>query len=179
MFRYTPTLILLLTFFSCGSPQEVKNQYEDEYDYIMIIADSLLTIADNEMEYIRNHSNSTEDKIDKLEGKIDLYRYKLSNYENTHTTLYNVIDSLNVKGKEKDRIITSLKETIKNKDLIIKLNQKTINRKNQNLNDITNKCESEIEKLVLTVELLNDSINSIMETINNSLKPNKIEKVFN
>lgn len=178
MFRSTTTIIiLLLTFFSCGQPVG-KNMEENtsvDDDYIMSTTDSLLSVADDRMRYIRKHSDDVNERIEYLE---DLNQKYDRNIEKLTTKMVFMIDSLSAVIEEKEYTIYSLNETIRNKDLIIQLNGKSLKHKELVINEITETCESEIEKLTTTITLLNDSIQGIMEIVNENMKPNKVEKVF-
>ena len=178
MFRSTTTIIiLLLTLFSCGQPtsEDVVENTLIEDDYIFSTTDSLLNIADDRMRNIRKHSDDVNERIKYLEDKNELYDRHI---EKLTIKIVNLMNSLDSVTNEKERVITSLNETIRNKDIIIQLNRKSIKHKESVINEITDVCESEIENLTSTITLLNDSIQDIMDIVNENMKPNKVEKVF-
>lgn len=176
MFRCT-TIILLLTLFSCGQPvgKGLEENISTEDDYTLATTDSLLSIADDRMRYIRKHSDDINHRIEDLVEENNKYKYHI---ERLGIKLFQTVDSLNEVIKEKEYTISSLNETIKNKDLIIQLNGKSIKHKESIIDEITQSHNIEIENLTNTIILLNDSIQDIMEIINENMKPNKVEKVF-
>ena len=146
-----------------------------EDDYIMSTTDSLLSIADDRMRNIRKHSDDVNVRIEYLEDENERYDRHVEKLTIKIVQLMNSLDSV---INEKERVTYSLNETIRNKDIIIQLNRKSIKHKEAVIDEITDVCESEIEKLSSTITLLNDSIQDIMEIVNENMKPNKVEKVF-
>lgn len=177
MFRSTTIIILLLTLFSCGQPlgKDIVENTSIEDDYILSTTDSLLSVADDRMRNIRKHSDDVNERIEYLEDKNERYDRHI---EKLTIKIVNLMNSLDSVTNEKERVISSLNETIRNKDIIIQLNRKSIKHKESVINEITDVCESEIENLTSTITLLNDSIQDIMEIVNENMKPNKVEKVF-
>lgn len=180
MFRYTTITILLITLFSCGQPSEneVTKIETQEMDYILSMSDSLLSIADIEMDHIKEHSMDVNKRIEYLKNKNKRYESKLEENSLKLVEFILEIDSLRTVIDNKNTTIRSLNNTVKNKDLIIQLNMKTIKQNQSNIDSMSEFCETEIDKLVGTIEILNDSINNIMHDINEHLKQHKVEKIF-
>ena len=166
MFRYTTIIILLLTLFSCEQPvgKEVVEIDTQKMDDILLMSDSLLSIADIEMDNIKEHSMDVNKRIEYLIDKNKRYERKLE--ENSLKLVEFILE------------IDSLNNTVKNKDLIIQLNMKTINQNQSDFEVMSEFCETEINKLTSTVEMLNDSIDNIMDEINEHFKEHRVEKIF-
>lgn len=180
MFRYTTIIILLLTLFSCGQPvgEEVTKIETQEIDDILSMSDSLLSIADIEMDNIKEHSIDVNKRIEYLRDRNKKYEHKLEENNVKFLEFLLEVDSLTTIIENKNSTIRSLNNTVKNKDLIIQLNMKTINQNQSDFEVLSEFCETEINKLVDTVEMLNDSISNIMDQINEHFKEHKVEKIF-
>lgn len=180
MFRGTTIIILLLTLFSCGQPlgKDIVENISIEDDYIMSTTDSLLSVADDRMRNIKEHSMDVNKRIEYLIYKNKEYEHKLEENNVKFLEFILEIDSLSTVIENKNSTIRSLNNTVKNKDLIIQLNMKTINQNQSDFEIMSEFCESEIDKLVGTVEMLNDSIDNIMDEINEHFKEHRVEKIF-
>lgn len=180
MFRYTTITILLLTLFSCGQPvgEEVIEIETQKMDDILSMSDSLLSIADIEMDHIKEHSMDVNKRIEYLRDKNQRYERKLEENSLKLVEFIMEIDSLRTVIENKNSTIHSLNNTVKNKDLIIQLNMKTIKQNQSDFEVMSEFCETEIDKLVGTVEMLNDSIDNIMDEINEHFKEHRVDKIF-
>lgn len=180
MFRSTTIIISLLTLFSCGQPisEEFKEVEVIDEDYILSMSDSLLSIADIEMNHIKEHSMDVNKRIEYLRDKNRRYERKLEENSLKLVEFIMEIDSLRTVIENKNSTIHSLNNTVKNKDLIIQLNMKTIKRNQSDFEMMSEFCETEIDKLVGTVEMLNDSIDNIMDEINEHFKEHRVERIF-
>ena len=184
MFRYTYAIIFSIFLFSCGEPtsEEITKEIEiTENSYILSVTDSLLNVADSEMENIRHVSKEKEGKITKLENQVKSDNVQIDGLTETLDYFTFVVDSLNNLIDDKDTEIYTLSERLKTVNFFYNRSAQDVKEKDKLLKKKYLEfveLRSNIDSLNDSIVKLNDSIVNIMHTINENMKPNKVEKVF-
>lgn len=184
MFRYTNTIIFFIFLFSCGQPttEKISKDVEiTENSYILSVTDSLLNVADGQIENIRHVSKEKEGKIIQLESKVQSDISQINGLTETLNYFTSVVDSLNNVIDNKDTEIYTLSERLKIVDFLYNRSNQDVKEKDKLLKKKYLefvKLRSDIDSLNDSIVNLNDSIDNIMESINHNLKPNKLEKIL-
>ena len=184
MFRYTYTIIFSILLFSCGQPttEEITKETEiTENSYILSVTDSLLNVADSEIENIRHVSKEKEGKITQLENKVQSDITQINGLTETLDYFTSVVDSLNNVIDNKDTEIYTLSERLKTVEFFYSRSAQDVKEKDKLLKKKYLEfveLRSNIDSLNDSIVKLNDSISNIMESINSNLKPNKLEKIL-
>jgi len=175
MFKSQQPLVLFITLllFSCGAPKTNNTESETEEDLFLNKVDSVLSIADTEIENIIHHNIEDEKEhqelintINRLNSIVTRLKYNLNEKESVNIELIESNDSLILVNYEKDDLIESQKYFIKN------LEEKIKYKDLQHL-ESTKQYEAIVYRLEDSLSTLNDSINNMTLFIMDNVRQSK------
>lgn len=174
MFKSKFQIILPITllFFSCGNVTTHEIEVFEEDNFISRV-DSILNIADEELEHIQ-HDNVEDERIhneliitaNKLESLVNIYKKQLNEKNELIDILTDEVDSLVLTNFDKLDLIENQKYIINN--LEEKLKYKDINHREQVV-----QYEAELYRLSDSLITLNDSLYKVIIFINDNVRQSK------
>ena len=161
MFKYKSLVIVLLGLVACGSPNKKTPQeedncgVEDHCTQVLVKTDSILVLADEEFESMKQHKVEQKVFVDSLKHTIEIEQYTINDLNKEVNRRINVDSELQTTKGELEKALI----TCKNKEKELKELNEKFGLESKQLMD---KIEYYIDREVKLVTIYNHKIDSLI-----------------